>query len=88
MHAEDLVRSDRPVDEAEPRAPRIGDPDLGENVLTIPKIEDRALQRISVWLIRQDREHGPESIVLADLHRPASSPAGAGAAAVPCATRE
>src|SRR5260370_29830162 len=84
MHAENLVRGDRPVDEAEPRTPRVGGPDLGENVLSIPEIEDRERQRGSVWLVRQDREHGPEAIALAHLHRLASSPAGArsGAAAV------
>src|SRR5258708_18519004 len=77
MHAENLVRGDRPVDEAEPRTPRVGGPDLGENVLSIPEIEDRELQRVSVWLVRQDREHGPESIALAHLHRLAPSPARA-----------
>jgi hypothetical protein len=63
VHAQHLVRRDRPVDETEPRPARVPGPELAEDVLGSPELEDRALQRVGVRLVGQAREHVPEPTV-------------------------
>ncbi len=47
------VRGHRPVDEAEPRAVRVLGAQCGERPLTLPGLEDRALERVVIGLVRK-----------------------------------
>jgi hypothetical protein len=53
MDAHGVVRSDRPVDEAEPRAAAILLPQRLERPLALPALEDFELERVVVGLVRE-----------------------------------
>jgi hypothetical protein len=75
MHAQHLVRRDRPIDKAEPRPAHVPRPELAEDVLDSPELENRTFQHVGVRLAGQRRKHAPESIGPASqiLNEPSSA---------------